>query len=156
MPHELAVACLGNPILGDDAFGILVAKELAGLQGADLLSLEEGGLDVATRLIPYSRVLVIDALETSEGKVGEIVRLTAQELASMKGLGGHAMSLGQALEALRLLSGEGPLSVEILVCRIRPVETYGEEVAPDVLKAVKLCAGMAREWVSSGLHGGNP
>ena len=150
------MACLGNPILGNDAFGILVAKELAGLQGADLLSLEGGGLDVASRLIPYSRVLVIDALETSEGKVGEIVWLSAQEFASMKGLGGHAMSLAQALEALRLLSREGPRMVEILVCRIRPAETYGEEVAPDVLKAVKLCAGMAREWVSTGLHLGNP
>jgi hydrogenase maturation protease len=152
LPHDLAVACLGNPILGDDAFGLLVAKELTGLQGADLLSLEGGGLEVAIKLIPYSKVLVIDALETSEGKVGEIVKLSAQELSSMKGLGGHAMSLAQALEALRLLSGEGPRTVEILACRIRPVEAYGEEVTPAVQRAVQLCERMARRWASGGIH----
>lgn len=150
MLHELAVACLGNPILGDDAFGLLVAEELEGLEGADILSLEEGGLDIAIRLAPYSRVLVIDALETSKGRVGEIMKLSVQRLASARGLGGHAMSLAQALEALRLVSGKGPQTIEVLVCRIRPVEAYGEKVNRAVRNAVKLCATMARDWVSAG------
>jgi len=147
LTHKLAVACLGNPILGDDAFGLLVAKELEGMAAADVLSLEGGGLDVALKLIPYSQVLVIDAIETADGKVGEIVSLTVDELASLKGLEGHALSLAQALEALRLLSGDGPRTVEILACRIRSVEAYGEAISPAVRSAVRRCAKMARSWV---------
>lgn len=147
MTHKLAVACLGNPILGDDAFGLLVARELEGTTGADVLSLEGGGLDVALRLVPYSQVLVIDAMETADGRVGEIVPLTVDELASLKGLEGHAVSLAQALEAFRLLSGDGPRTVEILACRIRPVEAYGEAITPAVRAAVRRCAKMARDWV---------
>jgi hydrogenase maturation protease len=145
---KLAVACLGNPILGDDAFGLLVARELEGVAGADVLTLEGGGLDVALKLVPYSQVLVIDAIETTEGKVGELVELAVDELASMKGLEGHALSLSQALEALKLLAGEGPRTVEILACRIRPVEKYGEAVTPSVRSAVRRCARLAKEWVN--------
>lgn len=150
MPRELAVACLGNPILGDDAFGLLVAKELEGLEGADLLPLEEGGLDIATKLAPYTRVLVIDALETTHGKVGETVRLSVRRLASIRGLGGHTMSLAQGLGAIRLVSGRGPQKIEILACRIRPVEAYSDEISPGVRKAVKPCARAARAWISGG------
>jgi hydrogenase maturation protease len=148
LTHSIAVACLGNPILGDDAFGLLVAKELEGTAGADVLSLEGGGLDVALKLIPYSDVLVIDALESSTGKVGELVTLGVNELASLKGLEGHALSLAQALEALLLLSGDGPRAVEVLACRIRPVEAYGEAVSPEVRRAARICAKRAKEWVS--------
>jgi hydrogenase maturation protease len=147
LTYKIAVACLGNPILGDDAFGLLVAKELEATTGADVLSLEEGGLDVALKLIPYSHVLVIDAIETTGGKVGEIVKLTVDGFASLKGLEGHALGLSQALEALRLLSGDGPRTVEILACRIRPVEAYGEAISPAVRSAVRRCAKMARSWV---------
>jgi hydrogenase maturation protease len=150
LPHELAVACLGNQILGDDAFGLLVAKELEGLEGADLLTLQEGGLDIAIKLAPYTRVLVVDALETTRGKVGEVLRLSVRKLASIRGLGGHAMSLAQGLEALRLVSGKGPRSVEILVCRIMPVEAYSDKTSPAVRKAAQLCTRIARDWVSCG------
>jgi hydrogenase maturation protease len=150
LPHELAVACLGNPILGDDAFGLLVAKELEGMEGVDLLPLQVGGLDIAIKLAPYRRVLVVDALETTQGKVGEVVRLSVRKLTSIRGLGGHAMSLAQGLEALRLVSGKGPRKVEILVCRIRPVEAYSDKISPAVRKAAKLCARIARGWVSGG------
>jgi hydrogenase maturation protease len=144
---KLAVACLGNPILGDDAFGLLVARELEGVAGADVLSLEGGGLDVALKLIPYSQVLIIDAIETADGKVGELVELAVEELASMKGLEGHALSLSQALEALKPLAGEGPRTVQILACRISPVEEYGEAISPPVRSAVPRCARMAKKWV---------
>jgi len=150
LPHELAVACLGNLILGDDAFGLLVAKELEGLEGADLLSLQEGGLDVAIKLAPYARVLVVDALETTRGSVGEVQKLSVRKLASIRGLDGHALSLAQGLEALRLVSDRGPRTIEILVCRIRPVEAYSDRISPAVKKAAKLCTRIARDWVSSG------
>jgi hydrogenase maturation protease len=155
LPQKLAIACLGNPLLGDDAFGHLVAKKLRIISGADLLVLDGGALDVAMQLLPYSHVLVVDALEASEGRVGEIIELTVDELSSTKGPGGHALSLAQALEALRLLSGEGPRSVEILACRIRPVEAYGQKVSPEVAKAAKAAAKMALRWASSSSLQGN-
>jgi len=150
LTRKMAVVCLGNPILGDDAFGLLVARELEGTVGADILSLEGGGLDVALKLIPYSQVLVVDAIETVAGKVGEMVELTVEELATSKGLEGHALSLAQALEALQLLSGDALRSVEILACRIRPVETYGEAISPAVRAAVRQCAKRAKAWVLEG------
>ncbi len=136
--------------MGDDAFGVLVAKELEGMAGADLLLLDEGGLDVAVNLISYSNILIIDAIESKDGKVGDIVELSVEALSETKGLSGHAMTLAEALEALSLLSGEAPREVRILACRIRPVETYGESVTPKVAEAAKLCARMAERWVRTG------
>ncbi|HVP24175.1 MAG TPA: hydrogenase maturation protease [Conexivisphaerales archaeon] len=150
MPQRRAVACLGNPIMGDDAFGILVARELEGLRGADLLTLEGGGLDVSIKLVPYSEVLLIDALETPNGKVGEVLRLSVERLAGMPGLSGHGLGLAQALEAVGLLTGGAPREVEILACRIRPVDEYREGVSPEVARAARRCASLAREWAASG------
>jgi hydrogenase maturation protease len=156
LEQKQAIACLGNPILGDDAFGLLVAKELEGTAGAKVITMEGGGLDMAVQLIPYSRVLIIDALETASGEVGELVSLTMEELSSMKGLEGHALSLAQAVEALRLLSGDSPRTVDVLACRIRPVTTYGETISPAVCAAVAPCAKRARGWISSGHLSRNP
>jgi len=156
LEHKQAIACLGNPILGDDAFGLLVAKELEGTAGAEVITMEGGGLDMAIQLIPYSRVLIIDALEATSGDVGELVSLTVEELSSMEGLEGHALSLAQAVEALRLLSGDGPRMVDVLACRIRPVTTYSETISPAVRAAVALCAKRARGWISTGHLGRNP
>jgi hydrogenase maturation protease len=149
LSRRLAVVCLGNPIMGDDAFGILVARRLEGLEGADLLVSEGGGMETAEGLLGYKEALLIDSVEVAEGKVGDLILVPLEELSALTGPGGHSLGLPHAFEALKLMSSDVPKKVDVLACLIRPVEAFGDEVSPAVKRAVPRCASLARRWVSA-------
>ncbi len=68
---KILVIGLGNPILGDDGVGWVVAREVETCLGAsgqnvevDCLAL--GGLSLMERMVGYQRVILIDSLNTSQ------------------------------------------------------------------------------------------
>jgi hydrogenase maturation protease len=69
---------LGNPLLSDDAVGLLVAQRvhtLLNLPGLDLRELAVGGVELMETLIGYSRGVIIDAIITPDGKPGDLYQL---------------------------------------------------------------------------------
>ena len=69
---------LGNPILSDDGVGISVAEELKRIVKRTDVMIEEtsmGGLSLLDLLIGYDSVIMIDAIQTSKGKAGQIYRV---------------------------------------------------------------------------------
>ena len=79
---RLAVVCLGNELRGDDVAGKIVCEQLAGLCGEKLYIVYAG--QDAARVIGLAlegyNVLVVDAVVYREGKVGDIVVATTEEL----------------------------------------------------------------------------
>ncbi|HEC77140.1 MAG TPA: hydrogenase maturation protease [Thermoplasmatales archaeon] len=58
--HNVVVG-VGNPLLGDDAVGIEVVKELKGKISADVKMAIAGGLELAEMIAGYNFALIIDA-----------------------------------------------------------------------------------------------
>lgn len=55
------VVGVGNPLLGDDAVGIEVARELKGKVNADVKTAIAGGLELAEMIAEYDFAVIVDA-----------------------------------------------------------------------------------------------
>src|SRR3972149_5297457 len=94
---------LGNPILSDDAVGLLVARavfERIGGDDADLIEAATSGMQTVQLLSRYDRAIIIDSVQ-DESRIGEVRRLGIEEL-ERKGLpSSHGVTLGQAVGLAR-------------------------------------------------------
>jgi hydrogenase maturation protease len=133
---------LGNPILGDDGVGWVVAEEVRKHLPPDLpvdvdcLSL--GGISLMERLIGYQRAILIDAFisEQEEGsiivsKLGVLPNYSAFHLTSA-----HDMSLQNAMEMGRQLGADLPEDIIVVGVSASHVYDFSEELSPPVKNAV--------------------
>jgi hydrogenase maturation protease len=133
---------LGNPILGDDGVGWVVAEEVKKRIPPDLpivvdcLSL--GGISLMERLIGYERAILIDAFISNEqdgaiivSKLDQLPNLSAFHLTSA-----HDMSLQNAMEMGRQLGADLPGEVIVVGVSASHVYDFSEELSPPVQSAV--------------------
>jgi hydrogenase maturation protease len=139
---------LGNPILGDDGVGIYtvraVRERLKGRVGVDIKEVSLGGLRLMEEILGYDRVIIVDAIMTGRGAVGEIYRVSPQNLKGTLHLSSpHDLNFTTALELGRVYAPED-VPKEIIIYAIEVVENliFAEELSSEVktagLKAVEM------------------
>jgi hydrogenase maturation protease len=145
---------LGNPILSDDGVGYHVATALKNrLQEpeVDVLEASIAGLDFLDLLTDYDKVIIIDAIQTGEGKPGQIYRLEPEILANTRHAGTpHDVNLATALELGRELKLPLPQQINIFAIEVKDVTSFGEECTPEVTKAIPDCATMVMRELGGG------
>ena len=133
---------LGNPILTDDGVGIHVARELATRSLPGNVTCAEasvGGLRLLEVIAGYERVILVDAIQTADGKPGDILCCVADDLhASLHSGSTHDLSLPGAL---RLGRGMGMAlpdneAIAIVAIEVEDVLTFSEECTPAVTAAI--------------------
>src|ERR1017187_6800541 len=74
---------LGNEILGDDALGILVARQVQARFGeaVEVVSSSQSGFHVMDEMLGVSRLLVVDSIRTGAAKPGTVKCWTSTRLA---------------------------------------------------------------------------
>lgn len=118
------VLALGNLIRSDDAVGLVALRRLqADSRVPPGASLVEGGTK-GLELVPYvagaSRLLVLDAVDMGM-PAGTILRLTGEELRSMRGGGSaHELALSDILAAVRIMGTEPE---EAVLLGVQPLTT---------------------------------
>ncbi len=137
---------LGNPILTDDGVGLHVAKALKGRFDQEEITVIEtsaAGLDILDLLTGYERVIIIDAIQTREGKVGQIYRLEPGAFdASRHAATPHDVNFATALELGKKLGLALPRQITIFAIEVEDVSSFNEECTPRVMAAIPACAGM--------------
>ncbi|MFC1932786.1 hydrogenase maturation protease [Chloroflexota bacterium] len=145
---------LGNPILTDDGVGPQVAKELEGrLDQREVTVMETslGGLSLLDLLTGYDKAIIIDAIQTVGGKVGQIYRLEPEAFnATRHAASPHDVNFATALELGNKLGLALPRQIDILAIEVADVTTFSDECTPDVECAIPICA----EIVIQELNGG--
>jgi hydrogenase maturation protease len=148
---------LGNPILGDDGVGWVVAEEVrkqlpAGLPvDVDCLSL--GGISLMERMIGYQRAILIDAF-ISEEQEGSIVLSKLDELPNYSAFhltSAHDMSLQNAMEMGRQLGAELPVEVTVVGVSASHVYDFSEELSPPVRDAVPKMTAIVVELLAQNI-----
>jgi hydrogenase maturation protease len=137
---------LGNPILSDDGAGIRVAEELEGKvdpQEVTVMETSVASLDLLDLLAGYDRAIIIDAIQTVGGQVGDIYQLEPEALDFTRhSASPHDVNFATALELGRRLGLHLPRQIVIFAIEVADSNTFSEECTPEVERAIPGCVEM--------------
>lgn len=132
---------LGNEILGDDAFGILVARAVS-LPGLEVVTSSVSGLHLLDHILDCDRLIVVDTIQTRRAEPGTLQVLKEEDLPAARADCPHGMGLFDALALARSLGLEAPAEVVIIAVEAADCLTVGapmhSAVAAAIPRAVEL------------------
>ncbi len=131
---------LGNPILGDDGVGWVVARTVEEHLGKTDPSIEVdclalGGLSLMERLVGYQHVILINSLNTGQHPQGSVIVFSLDEMVNQAyghTSAAHDASLKTALEMARKLDVQLPedKAVQIVAIEAAHVYDFKEDLSP--------------------------
>jgi hydrogenase maturation protease len=134
---------IGNPVLTDDSAGLKIAdclrERLRGWPGVAVTELCCGGINLMEAMAGYDRAIIIDAMTGGGGKAGAVYEFGPAGLAQSRNTwSGHDASLQVAMELGSTVGLRLPEHVQIWAVEAGDVCTFGENLTPDVERAVPL------------------
>ncbi|NDJ76607.1 MAG: hydrogenase maturation protease [Chloroflexi bacterium] len=119
---------VGNPLMGDDAFGIRVVEALQGVELPSDVDVVDGGtqgLGLVLVMEPYHRVIIVDAVQMGL-PAGTIRRFAWQDVQVNAG---QVLSLHQSdlAAALTLAEALGVLPPEVVIFGVQPHNTEWDQ-----------------------------
>lgn len=151
---------LGNPILSDDGIGIRVAEEFKGrLNQPEVTVIEASvaGLDLLDLLVHFDRAIIIDAIQTVDGKPGQIYRLEPGAfLTTRHAASPHDINFVTALELGKKLGLNLPRQIVIFAIEVEDVTTFNEKCTPKVEQMIPMATKMVLQELNGGCHLGSP
>ena len=144
---------LGNDILCDDGVGIYVARELkkalADRKDIAVAEASLAGLGLLDLFAGYEKAIVIDAIQTREGKAGEGYRLNSNDLTATRHTAStHNVNFASALQLGNKLGLSLPTQIVIFAIEASDVSTFSETCTPEVSKAIPKCVEMVMNEIS--------
>ncbi len=137
---------LGNPILGDDSVGLRVTRALEGVLNKEQVTIIEAslaGLDFLDLVTGYDRAIIIDAIQTREGKAGQVYRLEPEAFdTTLHAASPHDVNFTTALELGKKLGLALPQQIVIFAIEVENVTSFSEECTPEVERAIPVVTDM--------------
>ena len=133
---------IGNSILGDDGIGVWVAQELDAQinnENIDVRDVSVDGLNLLEIITGYDKLVVVDAIITKEGDVGEIYRLKPERIIdpSRSAISPHHFNLITTLEiGKKLFPNEMPEEVVVYAVKAENVTSVTEKMTKKMREAV--------------------
>jgi hydrogenase maturation protease len=153
LPGHILVVGLGNPILGDDGVGWQVAEQVRKQRpDIEVECLALGGLSLMERLIGYERVIIIDAIQTDDGRVGAVTQFPLEALPDRSAghtTAVHDTSLQTALNLGRQMGADLPDHVHIVAVEAAQIYDFSEELTPAVAAAVPEATAIVHAWLAA-------
>ncbi len=145
---RVLVACVGNPLRGDDGFGVEVAAQLQGSlpDRVDLIETGIGGLGILQQLMEgYRGLIVVDAIERSAPAgtvfvlIPQIPKITEPTMEEWQGQYAD-LHLAEPSRILRIARAADVLPEQVLVVGCQPAtcEEFHQGLSPDVAAAVPI------------------
>jgi hydrogenase maturation protease len=131
---------LGNPLRCDDGVGNKVAQILGKeIDDSEITVIETNavGLGLLDLLKDYQRAIIIDAIQTREGKPGQVHRLNLQDLGTLHySPTTHDVDLATAVELGTKLGLSLPREITIFAIEVADIATFSEECTPQIERAI--------------------
>ncbi len=151
MKERTVIIGIGNPILGDDAAGLHVARILKRMiRGGNVTVKEssEGSFDIVEEMIGFDKAIIVDTIQSEKLPRGEIVKLTPNDLMGKVHLVNlHDIDIVTALKIYEeTIPEKFPREIIIYAIATDRSRTFSEEMSGEVEKAVnKLAKTLLKE-----------
>jgi hydrogenase maturation protease len=143
---------LGNPILSDDGIGHYVAQSLEerlNRPDVKVTQASVAGLDFLDLLTGYDRAIIIDAIQTRNGKVGRVYRLEPEAFDHTKNQSTpHHLNFATVLELGKRLSIPLPGKIVIYAIEVADVNTFSDRCTPSVERVIPVVTDMVMREVN--------
>jgi hydrogenase maturation protease len=145
---NIIILGVGNQILGDDGVGIHVSDELKKRIKDPNITIDDavtGGMNLLELLLGYDKAIIVDAVKSNEGKVGEVKRIPLDNFSTMHSCNPHDVSLIEAIEVAKKM-GEKRIPQDIIVIGVIMKEIpceFGEKLSDKIEAAVPKAVDMA-------------
>jgi len=143
---QILLLGIGNDILGDDAVGLVAARTLrTEFQGTiDVVEAAMGGLQLMELLEGYHKVLILDAIYTTEHPLGTILELSIDDFKCTVAIAPHFVSLPESIQLAEELGIPFPEEIRILAMEIEDPYELREGLSPSVEQALPAMISRAR------------
>jgi hydrogenase maturation protease len=144
---NIIILGVGNQILGDDGVGIHVSDELKKRIKDPNITIDDavtGGMNLLELLLGYDKAIIVDAVKSNEGEVGEVKRIPLDNFSTMHSCNPHDVSLIEAIEVAKKM-GEKRIPQEIIIIGIIMKEIpceFGEKLSEKIEAAVPKAVDM--------------
>ncbi|MCX6012845.1 MAG: hydrogenase maturation protease [Chloroflexi bacterium] len=143
---------MGNPILSDDSVGIRVVNDLKSKfnesEVKDII-LEEasaGGLRLLDKLIGFDKAIIIDAIQTKNGKVGQVYRLSPEDFNITRyATSPHDVNFVTAIDLGKHLNLKMPGEIVFFAIEVLDVTNFSEKCTPEVEDCIPQAVNMVLE-----------
>jgi hydrogenase maturation protease len=141
---------LGNEILADDAFGILVAREVERVAPGqiEIVYSSSAGFNLLDDLLGASRLLVVDTIMTGAAKPGTIHVFRAGKISEAPGLAPHSLGLFEVLAFGQRLHLDVAEEAVIIAAEASDCTTVGGALHPDVQSAIPVAVDLVKDFVA--------
>jgi hydrogenase maturation protease len=150
---KILVAGVGNVFLGDDGFGVEVARQLADVvlpEGVDVGDFGIRGIHLAYELSDYDVTILVDATPRGEPP-GTIYALELEQGQPQTVIDAHGMTPDAVLDLVGVVGGE---MRRVLLVGCEPADVSpGMELSAPVTAAVEPAIQLVRELIEEELHG---
>jgi len=150
VPRRTLVLGMGNDILTDDAIGLAVVRRLESqLQrrpDTDFRVTSEMGLALLDFITGYSRVILIDSIQTGHAPAGFVHELDAGSLPDSSVLRTgtpHFLGVSETLALGRQLGLAMPEEVRVLAIEVEDPYTVSETMTPTLQRALSAIVDQA-------------
>lgn len=134
--NKTVIIGLGNDILGDDAFGLEVARRLRGTAAgrkAEIVECSASGFRILDYLDGYDRAIIIDSYLSEERRFGEIIELDiTDDEGPLPYSGSHFYSFPQALAAGRKMGMRLPVRIKAYCAVIHDYTFSDKGISPEL------------------------
>jgi hydrogenase maturation protease len=151
MAKRILVLGIGSPIVSDDAIGIRVSERIQslGLDGVDVREVSASGLDLIEIMLDYDKVIIVDAIMTSEHPLGSIILLDESAFStSVHGANPHDVNIATTIELGRMLEPERmPERIIFVAIEVADTWTVSYNMTEEVVRAIPIAVEMITEMI---------
>ena len=143
--RRVLVACLGNPLMGDDGVGFRVARELVKRGLSDVVFCGSDATAILSHVDGVKRLIVVDTVDWGS-EPGSIIVARLEEVEEEPSRWAHNLSPTRLIKLIKSLScGD----VEVYIVGVQPKNVApSEELTEPVKRAVELAVSKVEELVS--------
>ena len=148
---KIAIIGLGNDILGDDAIGLIAARELKKIykDSIEVFESPNGGLELLDYLEGYDFALILDSLYTGQYPVGSIVTYSASDFESSTASTPHYIGLPEVVKLANKLGISIPADIKILLIEVENPYEVTTQISADVSNRRAILVRQAEEIIDN-------